>query len=95
MLNLTLDAVQTKKCEVEVFGLGYVGFPLAVRLASGGFHVTGIDINQDRISRLKNNQLMDTELRFKNEFLNSRNEKKLDFSIKSLKSELSKEMCGL
>lgn len=90
MLEKTLGNVNKNSCLVEVFGLGYVGFPLAVRLSTGGFHVTGIDINPERISRLENNELMDTELRLKNEFLHARNEKKLEFAKKPSKSEYPK-----
>lgn len=87
MLENTHEDVISKKCEIEVFGLGYIGFPLAVRLASAGFHVRGIDVNSTRISRLENNELMDTELRLKKEFLHVRNEKKLEFLKNPSKSE--------
>lgn len=90
MLEKTLDAINENSFVIEVFGLGYVGFPLAVRLALGGFHVKGIDVNPERISRLENNELMDTELRLKNEFLHSRSENKLDFTNTSSKSEKPK-----
>ena len=46
-----LDKIQSKSCIIEIFGLGYVGFPLAVRLASAGFQIIGIDVNQERIKR--------------------------------------------
>ena len=57
---------------VEIYGLGYVGFPLAVRLSSNEFKVIGIDVNNERIERLKKEQLMDSELLLKDEFLESR-----------------------
>jgi len=38
---------------ITVVGLGYVGLPLAVEFAGRGFRVTGIDLDKDRISRLK------------------------------------------
>ena len=85
LLENTHKNVINKKCEIEVFGLGYVGFPLAVSLASAGFYVRGIDINSTRISRLENNELMDTELRLKKEFLHIRNEKKIEFSKNPIK----------
>lgn len=40
------------KPQIAIIGLGYVGLPLAVALAAH-FKVTGFDINQDRISELK------------------------------------------
>ena len=36
---------------IEIFGLGYVGFPLSVRVSSARFRVTGIDTNCDRIQK--------------------------------------------
>ena len=90
MLDKTLDDVNSKKSQVEVFGLGYVGFPLAVRLANGEFDVLGIDVNPDRLSRLQNNDLNETELNIKNEFLHARKENLLAFSDKPNKSQNSK-----
>jgi UDP-N-acetyl-D-glucosamine dehydrogenase len=52
-LEKTFYAVTNRDAIIEVYGLGYVGFPLAVRLASRGFTVVGIDVNPERISRLK------------------------------------------
>ena len=46
---------------VEIYGLGYVGFPLAVRLSSNEFKVIGIDVNNERIERLKKEQLIYTQ----------------------------------
>jgi len=86
----TLDAVKSKSFSIEVFGLGYVGFPLAVRLASNGFKVRGIDINKQRIERLKNNELMDSELHLKNEFIHCRENKNLELEISPIKSEKPK-----
>ena len=57
---------------VEIYGLGYVGFPLAVRLSSNDVKVIGIDVNNERVERLKKEQLMDSELLLKEEFLESR-----------------------
>jgi UDP-N-acetyl-D-glucosamine dehydrogenase len=36
-----------------VIGLGYVGLPLAVEFGKAGFHVTGIDIDERRVERLR------------------------------------------
>ena len=76
MLEKTLDEVSSKKCQIEVFGLGYVGFPLAVRLANGGFRVIGIDVNPERLARLEKNELNETELNIKKEFLRMQRYKK-------------------
>ena len=69
-LNKTLEELKKNSVIIEIFGLGYVGFPLAIRLASAGLTVIGIDVNQKRIERLQNNDLMDSELNLKKEFLN-------------------------
>ncbi|HPM42879.1 MAG TPA: NAD(P)-binding domain-containing protein, partial [Candidatus Omnitrophota bacterium] len=42
-----------KKAVVGIIGLGYVGLPLAVTFAKGGFKVYGIDIDKHRVERLK------------------------------------------
>src|SRR6516225_1322196 len=39
-----LDRIHSKKANVGVIGLGYVGLPLAVEFARHGFSVTGIDV---------------------------------------------------
>jgi UDP-N-acetyl-D-glucosamine dehydrogenase len=90
MLEKTLEDISSKKCLVEVFGLGYVGFPLAIRLANGEFIVSGIDVNQERLSRLENNDLNETELNIEKEFLYVREQKLLTFSEKPKKSKNSK-----
>lgn len=38
--------------KVGILGLGYVGIPLAVRIAEVGLQVIGFDIDQDRVQRL-------------------------------------------
>ena len=83
----TLDAVKSNSFLIEVFGLGYVGFPLAVRLASNGFKVRGIDINTQRIERLKNNDLMDLELHLKNEFIHCHENNNLELTISPIESK--------
>jgi len=70
-----LDKMQTNECIVEIYGLGYVGFPLAVKLASNGFNVIGVDVNSERISRLKRNELLDSEEFLKEKFIECRKEK--------------------
>jgi len=38
---------------VGIIGMGYVGLPLAIRLAEEGFSVTGIDISREVVTKLK------------------------------------------
>ncbi len=42
-----------KKVKIGVMGLGYVGLPLAVDFAKKGFKVYGMDVDRDRIERLR------------------------------------------
>ena len=47
--------IQNKdKYKICIIGLGYVGLPLAARFSLNGFDVLGFDINQDRVTELKN-----------------------------------------
>ena len=41
------------EAQIAIVGLGYVGLPLAVAMTESGFHVVGIDKNDDRIASLK------------------------------------------
>jgi len=47
------DKIKTRKARVGVLGLGYVGLPLAVELARGGFQVTGIDVDPEKVVKLR------------------------------------------
>ena len=38
-----------KNYNVAVVGLGYVGLPLAIEFAKAGFHVTGFDIDRQKV----------------------------------------------
>ena len=57
-LQDSLDKVNSNQHVIEVFGLGYVGFPLAVRLAISGHKVFGIDTDSKKIENLKKNFIM-------------------------------------
>jgi UDP-N-acetyl-D-glucosamine dehydrogenase len=70
-LKGTLELAKNQKIIVEIYGLGYVGFPLAVKLSKSGIKIHGIDVNNDRIQRLKKNQLLDSEINLKEEFIES------------------------
>ena len=37
---------------VEVFGLGYVGLPVAAVLASRGYEVIGVDVNRHAVTTI-------------------------------------------
>lgn len=46
------EKIKLRTARVSVVGLGYVGLPLAVELAKSHFSVTGIDLDQDRVSKI-------------------------------------------
>ncbi len=45
------EKISTRSLRVGVIGLGYVGLPLATTFAEAGFHVTGIDIDRQKIDQ--------------------------------------------
>ncbi len=45
------EKIALRTLRVAVVGLGYVGLPLAITFAEAGFHVTGIDVDQQKIER--------------------------------------------
>jgi UDP-N-acetyl-D-glucosamine dehydrogenase len=44
--------IKNKEIKIAVVGLGYVGLPLAVEFAKKGFSISGVDLDQDRITRI-------------------------------------------
>ena len=50
-MNL-IEKIDTKSAKIGVIGLGYVGLPLAMEFVNAGYHVKGIDINQNKIKSL-------------------------------------------
>jgi UDP-N-acetyl-D-glucosamine dehydrogenase len=44
------ERVRTREARLGIVGLGYAGLPLAILFADAGFQVTGIDLNQERVS---------------------------------------------
>ncbi|MGQ9675548.1 MAG: nucleotide sugar dehydrogenase [Chloroflexota bacterium] len=47
------DRIGSKQAQICVVGLGYVGLPLAVEFGRRGFRVAGVDVNQERVARLR------------------------------------------
>ena len=45
--------ITAREARVAVMGLGYVGLPLALAYAEGGFRTAGIDIDARRVSALR------------------------------------------
>jgi UDP-N-acetyl-D-glucosamine dehydrogenase len=50
------SGIALRRARVCIIGLGYVGLPLAVTFASGGYPVVGFDSDADKIKKLKNGQ---------------------------------------
>jgi UDP-N-acetyl-D-mannosaminuronate dehydrogenase len=47
---------------ISVLGLGYVGLPLAVEFAKVGFPVVGIDVDEDRLHKIKTGALVSSDV---------------------------------
>jgi UDP-N-acetyl-D-glucosamine dehydrogenase len=47
-----LTKIESGSANIAIVGLGYVGLPLAIATARGGFHVTGFDIDDQKIEKL-------------------------------------------
>jgi len=43
--NTLLEKIATRQARIGVIGLGYVGLPLVVEFARGGFHATGFEVD--------------------------------------------------
>ncbi|MBS1855105.1 MAG: nucleotide sugar dehydrogenase [Acidobacteria bacterium] len=46
------EKIRNRTARVGIVGLGYVGLPLAVEFARAGFHVTGIDVKEEKTRRV-------------------------------------------
>src|SRR5437016_5498193 len=46
------EKIKSRTARVGIVGLGYVGLPLAVEFARAGFHVTGIDVSEEKTRRV-------------------------------------------
>jgi UDP-N-acetyl-D-glucosamine dehydrogenase len=47
-----LDRIRAKQAKIGIIGLGYVGLPLAVEFARGGFEVVGFDVDADKVGQI-------------------------------------------
>jgi len=50
--DVLLDKLDRRTAQVGVVGLGYVGLPLAVEFARGGFHAVGIDVDTAKVAAI-------------------------------------------
>lgn len=53
MFETLRSRILNKKAKIGIIGLGYVGLPLAMAFAKKGFKTWGIDVDKDRVNRLK------------------------------------------
>ena len=47
-----LKKIQNREAVIAVYGLGYVGLPLALRFAEAGFTTLGFDTDRDKVKKL-------------------------------------------
>jgi len=47
------ELIETRRAEICIIGLGYVGLPLAISLAEAGFPVRGLDVAADKVAQLQ------------------------------------------
>src|SRR5215475_4248223 len=52
MKNDLINLITNKKAHVGVIGLGYVGLPLLVEFASGGFQGTGFEVDESKAKQI-------------------------------------------
>ncbi len=77
------NKIKSKKATIAVIGLGYVGLPLAVEFARGGFKVLGVEIDSDKVASIKrgNSYILDVDTEdLKNVVASSRFIPTMDYS---------------
>jgi UDP-N-acetyl-D-glucosamine dehydrogenase len=52
MKQQLLSRIENKTAIIGIIGLGYVGLPLMLRFAEVGYHVLGLDVDQEKIDKL-------------------------------------------
>jgi UDP-N-acetyl-D-glucosamine dehydrogenase len=50
------ERIETRNASIGIVGLGYAGLPLAMAFAEVGFDVTGVDLNDERVSAVKDHR---------------------------------------
>ena len=82
-LKETRKKISKKDCVIEVYGLGYIGFPLSVKLSKAGFRVLGVETGPDKLKRLENGLLIENEKYLETDYKNVRKKGNLIFSNSS------------
>ena len=52
MKDNLINKIKSKEFIVGIIGLGYVGLPLAREFLNSGFHVTGFDVDSDKVEKI-------------------------------------------
>jgi UDP-N-acetyl-D-glucosamine dehydrogenase len=47
------DRIATREAKIGIVGLGYAGLPLAMAFGEAGFDVTGVDLNEERVTAIQ------------------------------------------
>ncbi len=83
MLKKLINKLKTKKFNVCVIGLGYVGLPLVSSFIEAGIEVLGIDIDKKKINLLKNGKsyLQSTNKKTREYFFKNKKNLSTNFSI--------------
>ncbi|MEE8180475.1 MAG: nucleotide sugar dehydrogenase [Nitrosopumilaceae archaeon] len=79
----TRKKISKKDCVIEVYGLGYIGFPLSIKLSKAGFRVLGVETGPDKLKRLENGLLIENEKYLETDYKNVRKKGNLIFSNSS------------
>ena len=48
-----ITKIKSREAQIGVIGLGYVGLPLVIEFCMARFHVTGFDIDPEKVKLLK------------------------------------------
>ena len=76
MYKSLLKKIKSKKINICIIGLGYVGLPIALRFINKGFNVFGIDEDFKKINSLRNSSsyisgIKNSELKYFKKFKNN------------------------
>ncbi len=52
MLDEFIAKVESRRARIGIVGIGYVGLPIAVTFAEAGFHVTGVDLRDEKVETI-------------------------------------------
>ena len=67
MNNNLKSLLINKQATIAVIGLGYIGLPLALSFSNSGYKVNGIDIDEEKIKKVRDNESYISDI--ENEFL--------------------------